>query len=329
MFNPLKIKYSIQIKSLPAKSIFLLWITACGIFSNMTVGYAQPETATGNILPKGQFLTDTIEIGKPVLFSLSFIHPAQNEVFFPDSTFNFGTFQVVSQQNFPSKTMSNGTLDSTMYELISFDVTPVQFLSSPVFLYNGEDSTALHTVPDSIFLRESNLKVLAEKRELLPEVSLLTLSKEINFSFLIGIVGGTILLIASINWVFGFEIQKQWKLLKLQKRYLEFIQSYNKLMRNAREKNNIKEAEKALIVWKNYLERLEKKPFATYTTREIMDNMTDDLLADALKDMDGIVYGQAQSNNMNASLEVLKEGAKRMYKQKRQQIREYKNHLNR
>ena len=100
-------------------------------------------------------------------------------------------------------------------------------------------------------------------------------------------------------------------------------------MRNARDKNNIKDAEKALIVWKNYLERLEKKPFATYTTREIMDNMTDDLLADALKDMDGVVYGQAKSNNMYASLEVLKEGAKRMYKQKRQKIREYKNHQTR
>jgi hypothetical protein len=329
MLNQLKVKYLIPNISLLTRSILFLWILVWSTFSHTNTVYAQLTETKADTLPKGIFLTDTIEVGKPVLFSLSFVHPAQNEVFFPDSTYNFGTFQVVSQQNFPSKTKTIGTLDSTIYELMSFDVTPVQLLSIPVFLYNGKDSTALLTVPDSIFLRESNLKVLSENRTLAPEVSLLALSKEINFSFLIGILGASILLIVSINWIFGFEIQKQWKLLKLQRRYLEYIQSYNKLMRNARDKNNIKDAEKALIVWKNYLERLEKKPFATYTTREIMDNMTDNLLADALKDMDGIVYGQAKSNNMNASLEVLKEGAKRMYKQKRQKIREYKNHTTR
>lgn len=329
MFNQLKIKIYINPKLSLARSFFFIWVFAWGTFASITTCHAQLPESKPSTLPEGIFLTDTIEIGKPVLFSLRFVHPAQREVFFPDSTFNFGTFQVVSQQNFPSKTNTIGTLDSTIYELISFDVAPIQLLSVPVYLYDGKDSTALLTSPDSIFLRGSNLNVLSQKRKLAPEVSLLPLSKEINFSFLISILGAAILVIASINWVFGFEIQKQWKLLKLQRRYLEYIQSFNKLMRNARDKNNIKDAEKALIVWKNYLERLEKKPFATYTTREIMDNMTDDLLADALKDMDGIVYGQAKSNNMYASLEVLKEGAKRMYKQKRQKIREYKNHQTR
>jgi hypothetical protein len=91
-------------------------------------------------------------------------------------------------------------------------------------------------------------------------------------------------------------------------------------MRNARERSNIKDAEKAIIVWKNYLERLEKKPFATYTTREIMDNMPDDDLADALKNMDGIVYGQEKSKNMDVYLEVLKTGATRLYRAKRRFI---------
>jgi len=91
-------------------------------------------------------------------------------------------------------------------------------------------------------------------------------------------------------------------------------------MRNARERNNIKDAELAIIVWKNYLERLEKKPFATYTTREIVDNMPDEELAEALKNMDGIVYGQGKSSNMHVYLEVLKTGATRLYRDKRKFI---------
>ena len=68
------------------------------------------------------------------------------------------------------------------------------------------------------------------------------------------------------------------------------------------------------------MERLENKPFATYTTREIVDNMPDEALAEALKNMDSIIYGQVISKNMAESLEVLKGGATRIYRNKRRFI---------
>jgi len=132
----------------------------------------------------------------------------------------------------------------------------------------------------------------------------------------------TIGVAGSIYWLFGSDIYKQWQLIKLQRRHLEYNRSFNRLLRNAKEREDIKDAEKAIIVWKNYLERLEKKPFATYTTREIMDNMPDDGLATALKNMDGIIYGQVKSKDMDKSLEVLKAGALRLYRSKRRQILE-------
>ncbi len=137
---------------------------------------------------------------------------------------------------------------------------------------------------------------------------------------LLGYIGLAIAVVGAINWVFGKDINKQWRLIKLQRRHLEYLRSFNRLLRNAREKNNIKDAESAIIVWKNYLERLERKPFATYTTREIMDNMPDDSLAEALKNMDGIIYGQVKSNNMHVFLEELKTGATKLYRAKRRQI---------
>jgi hypothetical protein len=199
-------------------------------------------------------------------------------------------------------------------------VSPSQGLHVPVYIYENKDCTAVFTRKDSIFLKKSNLDPISKAAILKPETELVPLSSEFNFSMLIGSFALVVGLVGAIYWVFGKDIYKQWRLIKLQRRHLEFLRSFNRLLRNAREKNNIKDAEKAIIVWKNYLERLEKKPFATYTTREIMDNMPDDALAEALKKMDGLIYGQVKTSNMDVFLEVLKTGATRLYRSKRRQI---------
>ncbi|KAA6440797.1 hypothetical protein FEM33_05370 [Dyadobacter flavalbus] len=270
--------------------------------------------------PSGIFLTDSVEVGKPVYFSLSIRHKPDTEVFFPDTSYNFSPFEIISKTSFVSSTNEKGTLDSAVYHLVSFDVSNVQSLRMPVYIFNKKDCTAVFTEPDSLFLIRSNVFEKTEKPVLVAETGLLPLSSQFNFSVLIGSVALIIGFIGSIYWVFGQDIYKQWQLIKLQRRHLEYLRSFNRLMRNAREKNNIKDAEKAIIVWKNYLERLEKKPFATYTTREIVDNMPDDALAEALKNMDGIIYGQVISKNMHTYLEVLKAGATRIYQNKRRFI---------
>jgi hypothetical protein len=282
--------------------------------------YFWPVSAQIAPQPKGVFLTDSIEVGKPLFYALSFRHSPKTEVFFPDSNFNFTPFEIISQKNFISNTDQRGTLDSILYQLVSFDVASAQLLQLPVYVFNGKDCTAVYPEKDSVFLKKTEVGASGGRTLLRPEVGLSPLSSEFNFSIALGILALSIALIGSINWVFGREIQKQWRLIKLQRRHLEYLRSFNRLLRNARDKSNIKDAEKAIIVWKNYLERLENKPFATYTTREIMDNMPDDLLAEALKNMDGIIYGQVKSKTMDSSLEVLKAGATRLYKSKRRQI---------
>ncbi|MCF2495795.1 hypothetical protein [Dyadobacter chenhuakuii] len=280
----------------------------------------QTEGFGQKIKPLGLFLTDSIEVGKPVYFSLSVRHNPKTEIFFPDTLYDFSPFEIISKRAFTSSTDDRGSLDSAVYHLISFDVSHVQSLKMPVYIFNKKDCTAVFTKPDSVFLIKSNVVEEAKAVKLEPETSLLPLSSQFNFSILLGSIALIIGVVGSIYWVFGQDIYKQWQLIKLQRRHLEYVRSFNRLMRNAREKNNIKDAEKAIIVWKNYLERLENKPFATYTTREIVDNMPDDALAEALKNMDSIIYGQVISKNMAESLEVLKSGATRIYRNKRRFI---------
>ncbi|TDE13974.1 hypothetical protein E0F88_18675 [Dyadobacter psychrotolerans] len=282
---------------------------------------ANPVSAQ-KVSVKGKFLTDSIEVGKPFLYTLSCRHAPAKEVFFPDSSFNYSPFEIISRKSFPSSTDEAGkiTLDSAIYQLVTFDVSPSQVLRVPIYVYEKKDCTTVFTARDSIFLKKSNIDPVSKPNALRPETALIPLSSEFNFSILIGSLALIIGVTGAIYWVFGKDIYKQWRLIKLQRRHFEYLRSFNRLLRNAREKNNIKDAESAIIVWKNYLERLEKKPFATYTTREIMDNMPDDALAEALKNMDGIIYGQVKSKNMDVFLEVLKSGATRLYRSKRRQI---------
>ncbi|MCF0043510.1 hypothetical protein [Dyadobacter fanqingshengii] len=296
------------------RSVTALFVSFLCTILFQTQGFGQ------KIKPLGLFLTDSIEVGKPVYFSLSVRHNPKTEIFFPDTLYDFSPFEIISKRAFASSTDNRGSLDSAVYQLISFDVSDAQALKMPVYVFHKKDCTAVFTKPDSVFLIKSNVVEKVKTASLKPETSLLPLSSEFNFSILLGSIALIIGVVGSIYWVFGQDIYKQWQLIKLQRRHLEYIRSFNRLMRNARDRNNIKDAEKAIIVWKNYLERLEKKPFATYTTREIMDNMPDEALAEALKNMDSIIYGQVISKNMAESLEVLKSGATRIYRNKRRFI---------
>ncbi|MCF0062198.1 hypothetical protein MUK70_23440 [Dyadobacter chenwenxiniae] len=297
-----------------ARSLTAFFAVFLSIILFQTKGFGQ------KIKPLGLFLTDSIEVGKPVYFSLSVRHNPNTEIFFPDTLYDFSPFEIISKLAFASSTDDRGSLDSAVYQLMSFDVEHVQTLRLPVYVFHKKDCTAVFTQPDSVFLIKSNVVEKVKNARLKPETSLLPLSSEFNFSILLGSIALIIGVVGSIYWVFGQDIYKQWQLIKLQRRHLEYIRSFNRLMRNARDRNNIKDAEKAIIVWKNYLERLENKPFATYTTREIVDNMPDEALAEALKNMDSIIYGQAISKNMAQSLEVLKSGATRIYRNKRKFI---------
>ena len=293
-----------------------------GLFCLIGLFHSGEKLMAQNKIPEGKFLSDSIEVGKPFSYALSYLHNPETEVFFPDTTYNFAPFEIISKKNFTSKTDTKGSLDSTVYQLVSFNVSLGQSLRMPVFIFNGKDCTALYTVSDTIFLRKENFKDTEDNASLKPELGLLPLSHEFNFSIFFGVLALIIGVAGSIYWLFGSDIYKQWQLFKLQRRHIEYNRSYNRLLRNAKERENIKDAEKAIIVWKNYLERLEKKPFATYTTREIMDNMPDEGLASALKNMDGIIYGQVKSKDIDKYLEVLKAGATKLYRNKRRQVLE-------
>jgi hypothetical protein len=68
--------------------------------------------------PKAFFNSDSLQIGKPLFFSLTYTHTSKTDLLFPDSTYNFKPFELIDINYFPTKTLNGKSLDSVVYELL-------------------------------------------------------------------------------------------------------------------------------------------------------------------------------------------------------------------
>ncbi|MES2518491.1 MAG: hypothetical protein V4585_10310 [Bacteroidota bacterium] len=272
--------------------------------------------------PKGKFLSDSVKVGLPVKYALSYRHKATADVFFPDSSYNFAPFELVNREYFPTATDENGSLDSVIYTLISFEVLPVQELSLPVYIRAKQDCTRVFAPMDNVILKsiinpKSNVDTMSLKKDTL----LIPIKQQVNFPFIFLIVMGLALLMALTFWFFGKPIRRQIRLFNFRRRYDDFQKLFQRLSRGTDDaQKRLENIEKAVVLWKKYIERLENKPFTTFTTKEILDNLEDNRLSDALREIDATVYGGVYSNKTIASLRILQELAEGLYLERRQEL---------
>ncbi len=274
----------------------------------------------GQTLPKGAIMQDTVRTGVDFSYVLSYRHPPHEEVFFPDSSFNFSPFTFVAQQIFNTRTDSTGSLDSTVYQFISFEITPAITLSLPVFVWNGKDCTAVYPLTDSALVRLSVDRQGIDTLRFQSAMEIVPVKEQINYSLIVILTGLLGLMGFGIYWIFGEKINRQWRVFRLRRRYRDFTRSFNRHYLNAKNKESIPDVELALVLWKKYLERLEQQPFTTFTTREISDSIPDNSLRFALKDIDEIIYGFTKSRDIGNSLLILDTIAQKLYLQKRKEI---------
>lgn len=270
--------------------------------------------------PKGQFLSDSLKVGLPIKYALSYRHKPTADIFFPDSTYNFAPFELVSREYFPTVTNPKGSLDSAIYTLISFEVLPVQELSLPVFVRDNLDCTRVFAPIDYVRLQgtisaNGNIDTMSLKKD----TQVIPLSQQPNYPIIFLFIIGLSFLGAITFWFFGTPIKRQIKLFRFKRRYDEYLRLFQRLSKATDDKKKgLENVEKAVILWKKYVERLENKPFTTFTTKEILDNLQDNRLSEALREIDATVYGGIYSRTTASSLNILQELAESLYKKHRQ-----------
>ena len=272
--------------------------------------------------PKGKFLNDSVKVGLPVQYALSYRHKATADVFFPDSAYNFAPFEMVKREYFNTVTDQNGSLDSVVYTLISFEVTPVQELSLPVYVRAKKDCTRVFAPIDYVILNsiiKPNIRI--DTLFLKKDTRLIPIAQQINFPLIFLIIIGLLLMVGMVFWFFGKPIRRQVRLFNFKRRYDDFRKLFQRLSRGTEDdKKRLENIEKAVVLWKKYIERIENKPFTTFTTKEILDNLKDNRLSDALREIDATVYGGVYSNKTIASMQVLQELAEGLYRERRMDL---------
>jgi hypothetical protein len=276
--------------------------------------------------PRGQFLQDSVQIGKPLQYALRFGHRSDLDVFFPDSTFDFFPFELVERVYFPTQTGPQGSVDSVVYTLVSFEIAPVQRLSLPVFVRAEGDCTAVWSVPDSV-QRRALIPNPAQARRLRTtrlrvDTRWQPVREQVNYPLLLGILLGFLIGAGLLYGAFGKPIRRWLRMLQLRRRYLEFSRNFQRLSRGiSGRKQDLARAERAVVLWKRYVERLERRPVSTFTTRELIDYFPDNpQLAEALRETDAVVYGGVFSPRTSPALQTLRELARQRYRQRRREI---------
>lgn len=279
--------------------------------------YAQEITV------KGGFVEDSLLIGQDVNFWMSATYPPELEMVFPDSLYTFAPFEFSKKTYFPTQIVNGLAYDTTVYTIQSFEIDKVQYLKLPAVILDDADSTVIDTPLDSIFLTEL-APVVTDSTKLKTNLDYQAVDRQFNYPLMYYILGGLTLLILILLLIFGKRIWKWIKLRRLRIQYEQFSEVFNSYIKKLKVDPEPELAEKALIFWKNYQQRIDKVPFSVMTTKEILSQDFASELKEPLKSIDRVVYGKRIEENIYQDFEQIENFTQDRYTKKVEEIKDGK-----
>jgi hypothetical protein len=278
--------------------------------------------------PVGTFGTDTARLGELLQYTLVHRHAATQEIILPDSGYTFAPFEFVHKDFYPTTTKAGISTDSAVYTLRTFETFPVQQLSLPVYVLQGQDTMAIYAAADAVTIKQL-VKQVEEPLHFKSETRLAAVAERFNWPILlVWLVAGAVF-ISLIWFIFGQTLKIKYKLYRLRKDHLYFASRYNSHVDRFVKSGSSQSMEKAVSLWKNYLTKLERSAINSFTTKEIVEYYHDDENVNtALRFCDRAIYGNqlAESDpETNDALVMLRRFAKRRYKIQREVTKNAKN----
>jgi hypothetical protein len=121
--------------------------------------------------------------------------------------------------------------------------------------------------------------------------------------------------------VFGKSVRRKIKLWFLQRRYSHFDEEYSGTLSRFLAGDPAVRPDELLLIWKSYLEELEKKPYTKLTSQEIADsNSNGKLWLKILRPIDRSIYGYQGGEDLANSLEELRNLALQKYEKRKQEV---------
>ncbi|HEX6225932.1 MAG TPA: hypothetical protein VFZ52_16050 [Chryseolinea sp.] len=276
-----------------------------------------------DVIVRGGFFADSLRVGDQSGYYLSATYPRNLNIVFPDSTFDYFPFELNSRRYFPTKTENGKSYDSVVYYLSTFEVDRLQQLALPVFQVNPQDCTIYTSSVDTV--------LLAELAKNIPDtigidaIALRVNTEHENVPYLFNypvlfIVLAALLVLSLGGWIFfGKRIRRYFRLKRMSKAHLQFLETYNQHVNTIRSAFSSTHTEYALAHWKKYMEQLEARPYTKLTSRETSQLENDETLGKNLHSIDGAIYGH--NTTVVDSLETLKQYADQKFAKKLEEVK--------
>lgn len=262
---------------------------------------------------------DTMRLGERIKVSMSYTHPKDQEVLFPDSSYNFWPFELVSKEYFPTQSDSLASTDSVRYTFTTFELQPTVGISLPVLILDQGDTSYFYSNYAQVAIREV-IHTGAPPDSLRMNLQYVSLEPKVNYplatltTLAIGILALVVFLF------FRKSIYRVFLLYRMDNQYKKFILQYRLLTSKPLQSLTLAELEGILSLWKHYLQKLEKTPYTTLTTKEISKIMDYNQLTSSLQNFDRAIYGGMIPEDLSNSVHTLRDVATQRYLHRKKEI---------
>ena len=266
---------------------------------------------------KSYFIEDSTKIGDSIRLVTILKYPNNIEIIQPDSSYMFSTFDFIGKKIFPSTVSKNIISDSTIYFLRTFEIDSIQKINLKANIIGGNDSMSILSHTDSIYIinQVNNLTSQSKENTLLSKIKSI-FNTEKAFYITVGILLFLIIIFIS----FRKKIIRYFKIRKIKKQIKSFNEEFSYCLKKYSEKNNPKELEKLLLLWKRFMENFTKKPYLSSTTMEISLFNDDKEMMDILHKSDKSIYSGSNLPIETSDLNKLQLKANTISKDKINQI---------
>lgn len=282
--------------------------------------YLQTQAQIAFEQPKVHFFKDSIKIGEPILLSLVHTHKPELEILMPDSAFDFSPFEFISKSFYTTKTKNNFSKDSVVYTLSSFEIEPELTLALPVFVYQDGDTTTIYS-DDAVVKFKQEITQIAQNDSLRVNANFVALDRRFNYPYL-GIGALVLAFIALVIFLFfRKKILARYKLYFMDKDYISFQLKFQKISSEYARQPKVQLLEEQLGLWKKYLQKLEKTPYTTLTTKEITKYLAQNQVTSSLQNYDKAIYGGYIKEDLSNSMQYLADIAQLKFQSKQNELR--------
>ena len=262
------------------------------------------QVSAQKVQVSGYFIKDSAQLGERVGYVLKASYPQSTQLLFPDSTYDFSPFIFLEKKTFVSATSEGLTQDSAVYFLSNFSLEPSSFLALPVFELNRYDSIT-HFTSDSELKLKLNLDSIPEQLQFKENNVYQPLNKPFNWFVFISTIGGIILVVGILFFVFAERIKRLFRKNRERLRWIQFERKWKKLADLLQQNPNQSTADELVGLWKGYLEHLRAQPIQEWTSSEIATALDDKEVFKSLRSIDVIIYAGAEGDTRAATSYLL------------------------